>query len=269
MTITLTGLHIYPVKALGGISLDRAETTSRGLKHDRRFMVVDGDGQFVTQREMPKMATVWVALDKGRIEFSAPDCDPVEFDAEPRPSPTRDVRVWRSTVAAHTVSPEADRWLSDYLGFNAHLMYMPDSSRRECNTEFAKHGEIVSFADGYPFLVTSEASLDDLNTRIAAGGGAPVPMNRFRPNLVVKGASPFAEDGWREVRIGAAIFRAVKPCGRCQVTTTDQVTGEIRGPEPLATLASFRSSDLGILFGMNLTLAKPGPIRVGDQVFVD
>ncbi len=266
MAITLTGLHIYPVKGLGGITLDHAVTTSRGLQYDRRFMVVREDDEFITQRDFPKMATVWVELENGEVTFSAADMDPLSFPAEPPMRPARQVRVWSSVVAAHAVSPEADRWLSEYLGESVRLVYMPEGSERLCNVNFARNGEIVSFADGYPFLIISEESLADLNARMQKTGGPALPMGRFRPNLVVKGCEAYAEDTWGDFQIGEAVFRAVKPCGRCQVTTTDQATGEVHGPEPLATLSEYRNSTLGVLFGMNLTPVKTGTIRVGDEL---
>jgi hypothetical protein len=143
---------------------------------------------------------------------------------------------------------------------------MPDGSERRCNPDFARNGEIVSFADGFPFLIAAEESLADLNARIVKNSGSPLPMNRFRPNLVVKGAPAFAEDAWGEFQIGEAIFRAAKPCARCQVTTTDQALGEVRGPEPLATLSTYRNTDKGVLFGMNLVPVKLGTVRIGDTL---
>ena len=270
MAIAVSGIFIYPVKALGGISLTESLVTPRGLKHDRRFLVVDTKDEFVTQRDYPKMATVWVELEAGIITFSAPDVDSISFPAEPRElpieAPTRMVRVWASHVAAQAVSAEADQWLSAYLGFDARLVYMPDSSERAVSPDYGKPGDIVSFADGYPLLITSEASLADLNARIVGKGSAAVPMNRFRPNVVIKGSAPFAEDRLGEVRIGEAIFRAVKPCLRCQVTTTDQASGEVRGAEPLQTLATFRNTPNGVMFGMNLIPANHSRVRVGDAV---
>ncbi len=266
MTVTLTAIHIYPVKALGGISLETSGLTPRGLKHDRRFMVVDADGKFVTQREVPKMATVWMELDNDEVIFSAPDMDSVSVPAEPREQPARSVRVWSSQVAAHTVSAEADAWLSRYLGFDARLVYMPDSSARPINPDYAKNGEIVSFADGYPLLIASEESLADLNARIVAAGASAIPMNRFRPNLVIRGGDAFGEDRLGEIRIGDAVFRAVKPCTRCQVTITDQATGEVRAPEPLRTLTTYRQSPTGVMFGMNLIPITLGTVRLGDPV---
>ena len=266
MTISLSAIHIYPVKALGGISLAQAVVTSRGLQNDRRFMVIDADHHFLTQREYPKMATVWVEIENGEVIFSAPDMDSVSFSATPRELPTRTVQVWSSHVRAHTVTPEADQWLSDYLGADVRLVYMPDSAERQISPAYARIGEIVSFADGYPLLIVSEASLADLNMRIVANGGVALPMNRFRPNLVITGCAAFAEDRPGEIVIGEAVFRAVKPCARCQVTTTDQADGVVRGPEPLQTLATFRDSPNGVLFGMNLIPVKLGSVKVGDRV---
>ena len=266
MTVTLSEIHIFPIKALGGIALDHAALTTRGLAHDRRFMVIDTNNDLVTQREIPKMATVWVELENGEITFSAPDLDNISFPAVPPELPSHLVRVWASHVPAHPVSPEVDRWLSAYLDADVRLVYMPDSSERKVNPQFAKNNEIVSFADGYPVLIASEESLADLNARIVAGGASALPMNRFRPNLVVKGCEAFAEDHPGEVYIGDAIFRTVKPCVRCQVTTTDQATGEVLGPEPLRTLATYRDSPDGVQFGMNLIAVKLGNVRVGDVV---
>lgn len=266
MGITVTEINIFPVKGLGGISQPRASLTTRGLRYDRRFMIVDADHEFVSQREIPRMATIWTDLVGGELEFAAADREPIRVDAEPRALPTRSVRVWSSTVQAHTVSADADEWLSDALGFDARLVYMPDTAERRCNPEYAKNNEIVSFADGYPVLITNEASLADLNTRIANNGGAAVPMNRFRSNIVVRGLGAWDEDALRDFSIGSAVLRAVKPCGRCQVTTTDQASGEVRGPEPLRTLSSFRDSPVGVRFGMNLVPVKLGEIAVGDSL---
>jgi uncharacterized protein len=264
MTITISQINIYPVKGLGGFSLPSSELTTRGLTHDRRFMIVDHDHQFVSQREIPKMATVWTEIIGGALELSAPDCESISVDAELRAKPTRTVQVWSSRVHAHTVSAEADEWLSSYLGFDARLVYMPDSSERKCSPAYAKNNEIVSFADGYPVLLTNEASLNDLTQRISKSGGNAVPMNRFRANIVVTGATAWAEDTWQDFSIGNSVMRNVKPCARCQVTTTDQASGEVVGPEPLKTLSTFRDSEKGIMFGVNLVPIKLGRVAVGD-----
>ncbi len=266
MTIHLTAIHIYPVKALGGISLKQSALTVRGLANDRRFLVVDPEGGFLTQREYSQMATIWADIEGDTLTLAAPDLDAVEVPTIPAKQPTRKVRVWNSVVDAHPVSPDADRFLCDYLKTPCQLVYMPDDSVREINPDHARAGDMVSFADGYPFLLASESSLAELNRRIQANGGQPVPMNRFRPNLVIAGAPADAEVAWKEVRIGEATFRFAKPCTRCQVTTTDQASGEVRGPEPLATLATYRDTPNGVIFGQNLIATKLANIRVGDEV---
>ena len=270
MTISLSAIFIYPVKALGAISLGQSLVTPRGLQHDRRFMVVDANHQFLTQRDHPKMATVWVEIDAGKnggeVIFSAPDMESISFPAAPGKLPTRTVQVWSSHVRAHMVKPEADQWLSDYLGADVRLVYMPDSAERRINPTYAKNNEVVSFADGFPLLIVSAASLDDLNARIVKNGGSAVPMNRFRPNLVISGCDAYAEDRLGDIVIGDALFRAVKPCLRCQVTTTDQASGVVRGPEPLQTLGGYRDSAGGVMFGMNLIPVTLTTVRVGDAV---
>ena len=266
MPLTVESLHVYPVKGLKGIDLAESRATERGLEHDRRWMVVDAGGEFLTQREYPKMATVWTDLLDGALELSAPDVGEVRVPLEASGKPMR-VKVWRSTVDAVPVSKAADEFLSHYLDMPCRLVHMPDSTRRMSNPDYAGKGKLVGFADGYAYLVTTEASLADLNAKLLAKGHPALPMNRFRPNIVVGGAAPFAEDEWKELRLGEAVIRAAKPCGRCQVTTTDQSTGQVKGPEPLATLASYRDSNrFGVMFGMNMVTVKGGRVRVGDTV---
>jgi uncharacterized protein YcbX len=267
MPVTLSALNVYPVKGLKGIALGEARCTDRGLEHDRRWMVVDSEGVFLSQREHPKMATVWTEIADGRLTLSAPDVSSVDIALNGRGSAAMKVRVWNSLCEAVPVSAASDAWLSDYLGLACRLVHMPGSSKRFSDPRYAGDDHPVGFADGYAYLLIGEASLADLNAKLLAKSHAALPMNRFRPNLVVTGSGPFAEDGWREIRIGDAVFRGVKPCGRCQVTTTDQATGEVKGPEPLATLATYReSAEFGVMFGMNLVTVKPGTVRVGDAV---
>lgn len=267
MPLTLAALHVYPVKGLKGIDLTEARCTDRGLEHDRRWLVVDPDGEFLSQREVPRMATIWTEVGETALTLSAPDMPPVDVPLDPRPATAMRVQVWNSTCDAVPVSPLADAWISEYLGTPCRLVYMPETTRRYSNPVYAPGDKLVSFADGYAYLVTTEASLADLNSRLTARGAAAVPMNRFRPNLVVAGATAFAEDGWKELRIGEVVLRAAKPCGRCQVTTTDQTTGEVTGPEPLATLGTFRNHErFGTMFGLNLVTVTPGVVRVGEAL---
>jgi uncharacterized protein YcbX len=267
MAITVSQLHVYPVKGLAGISLARSVCTDRGLAHDRRWMVVDPEGRFLSQRELPRMATVWTELDDGQLSLAAPDVGEVRVPIEPPAAAPVRVQVWKSTCSALPVSREADGWLSDYLGLACRLVYMPDSTERTSNPQYAGNGKRVGFADGYAYLVVGGAARGAPQSRLAQKGRAALPMNRFRPNIVVSGARPFDEDRWRDLAMGQAVLRAAKPCGRCEVTTTDQSTGERRGPEPLETLASFRESrEFGLMFGMNYVTGREGAIAVGDTV---
>ena len=267
MGITLTAINVYPVKGLKGISLDKARCTDRGIELDRRWMIVDPTGMFMSQRSHPRMATVWTDLADGTLVLSAPDEDGVEVRVDPPPSPTIKVQVWNSIVDAVPASREADLWLSSYLGTPCRLVFMPDDSERYSNDKYAGEGKRVGFADGYAYLMIGESSLADLNARLAARNHPALPMNRFRPNLVISGSDAYAEDRFGDVRIGEAAFRGVKPCGRCQVTTTDQSTGEVTGPEPLLTLASYRdSTEFGQMFGMNMVSVAPGNVSVGDSL---
>jgi len=269
VSLTVSELNIYPVKGLKGIALEEAHVTPRGLENDRRWMVVDAQGTFLSQRSVPKRATVWTELYDDALALSAPDMDVVEVPLAAQDGEPVRVVVWRSVCDAVAVSPAADAWLSEYLGAPCRLVHMPESTRRCSNPDYAGPGKLVGFADGYACLATSEASLAELNDRLAAQGQRALPMNRFRPNIVVAGGTAWAEDTWREVGIGSAFFRAAKPCGRCQVTTTDQTTGEVRGPEPLATLATYREHpEFGIMFGMNWVVELAGVMRVGDAVTV-
>ncbi len=266
MLTTVTEIKIFPVKSLHGISLPRSAVTTRGLAHDRRFMLIDSDHTFLTQREQPLLASIDTAIHGGALTFTSALGDSVSVPLTPPLRPTRTVTVWSSHVHAHTVSAEADEFFSEQLGVDARLVYMPDTSERRVNPGFAKNCEIVSFADGYPLLIASEESLADLNARIVASGGKPVTMDRFRANVVVAGCAAFAEETWREFSIGSTGFRGAKPCTRCQVTTTDQRSGEVLGPEPLRTLATYRDSPSGVRFGMNLLVTRVGELGVGDAL---
>jgi uncharacterized protein YcbX len=255
----LSAIHVYPVKSCRGEARGEALVEPWGLAGDRRWMIIDPEGRFVTQREEPRLATIAVALRPDGIELrSGGGRLVVPFpDGEPRP-----VTVWRSTVPARMAEASLER----LIGRDLRLAYMDDPRSRAVNPEYGRPEDRVSFADGYPLLLASETSLDDLNGRMAA----PLPMDRFRPSVVVAGAPPWAEDLWRRIRIGAATFRVVKPCDRCIVTTTDQTTGArgAAGGEPLRTLARFRRRGDKVFFAQNLIPDATGTIRVGDPVEV-
>ncbi|HUQ27447.1 MAG TPA: MOSC N-terminal beta barrel domain-containing protein [Usitatibacter sp.] len=266
MPVTVSALNFYPVKGLKGIGLEEAKCTELGIEHDRRWMVVDRDGEFLSQREHPKMATVWTEIGDAFLALSAPDVGEVRVPLRPEGGRKLRVQVWGTGCDAVPSSREADQWLTDYLGVQCMLVYMPDDSKRYSNPKFGGADKRVGFADGYAYLLAGEASLADLNAKLMAQGHPAIPMNRFRPNIVVSGAGAFAEDEWHDLKIGDALLRTAKPCGRCQVPSTDQATGEVHGPEPLATLATYREGPFGVQFGMNLVTLRQGTIRVGDPV---
>lgn len=260
--VTLSGLNVYPVKSAAGIALTVARVDRRGLAGDRRWMVVDENRAFLSQRTHPRLALISVVPGPGRLVLSGPGMPPLAVASPPR-GVTLPVRVWDDLCDAVSAGDRAARWFSKFLGFSCALVFLPERSHRRVAARWTAPAAEVGFADAFPFLLISEASLGDLNRRLAH----PLPMSRFRPNLVVRGCLPYAEDGWRRVRIGGVLFHVVKPCGRCAITTVDQATGD-RGREPLATLATYRRSDGRLLFGQNLVHEGTGVIRVGDEATV-
>lgn len=261
--MNLAEITVYPVKSAGGIAVQEWNVEPRGLAHDRRWMVVSPDGGFLTQREWPRMALILPTLEADTLRLDAPGQEPLRVPLLPE-GETRTVQVWRSVCEAVSAGADADAWLSAFLETPCGLVYMPDETRRTVSADYAAGEGIVSFADGYPLLLIGESSLADLNARLAD----PVPMNRFRPNLVVGGLAPFAEDDWAQVRVGSVLFHLVKPCARCAMTTVEQATGVLNGPEPLQMLAGYRRDNGKVLFGQNLIPDGPGVVRVGDSVEV-
>lgn len=234
---------------------------ARGLRYDRRWMLVDENGMFFTQRKLPQLTQIHTRFEGDRVVAEAPNQRSIVL---PTTSAERmSVQVWEDTVDALVADAATNAWFSQALGRTCRLVWMDEMSRRPVDPEYGKATDEVSFADGYPLLVTNETSLADLNARMAE----PLPMNRFRPNVVVTGAEAWAEDRWSRLRIGDAWFEGVKPCARCVVTTTDQETGA-RAKEPLRTLATFRKYRNGVYFGQNLIPINEAVIRVGDPVEV-
>lgn len=264
--MNLSEINIYPVKSLGGIPLDKSVVEERGLQFDRRWMLVDGKNQFLTQREFPQMATFQVEIAENNLRvFAAGEEKPISF--EPPTSETANVKIWNSRCRAKIYENEVNDWFGQILQTKCRLVLMSEDTRRLVNPFYAvnKYRDAVSFADGYPFLLIGENSLADLNSRLEK----PVPMNRFRPNFVVKNSEAFAEDTWKRIRIGKVLFHVVKPCARCVMTTIDQQTGISGGTQPLKTLASFRLKRQKILFGQNLIAENFGEtLKVGDEVEV-
>lgn len=259
----LSGIWVYPIKSAGGIPVRAWEADERGLKHDRRWMLVDGSGRFLSQRTIPRMALIKPRITSDALVVEAPGASLLELPLEPEGGERVLASVWRDTVEVLPAGRDADRWFGGFLGFPCRLVHLPEDSVRRVDPDYGRPGDRVSLADGYPFLLISEGSLAGLNGRLEN----PVPMDRFRPNLVVRGCGPFAEDGWRRIRIGSMGFRVVKPCSRCTVPTVDQSTAEA-GKEPLRTLARFRKVGGKVLFGQNLIHDAPGRLSVGDRLEV-
>jgi len=263
--LTVSELYIYPIKSLGGITLNNATLTDRGFEHDRRWMLVDDNNQFITQREVNAMALLKPQLTKQGllIQNSRVAGEELLIPFEPTMADTTMVTVWSNHCRAQRVSAEADAWFSKQLGISCKLMYMPDATNRFVDGRYAHNKEITSFTDGFPLLLIGQASLDDLNSRLAT----PLPMNRFRPNVVFTGGTAFLEDTMKQFEINGITFFCVKPCARCVMTTIDQQSAA-KAKEPLATLSTYRMKRNKILFGQNLLYKGAGHITVGDPITI-
>ncbi len=263
--LRLSAINVYPLKSAAGLSQSTWEVDSFGLRHDRRWMVVDAAGDFLSQRVHPKLALIRPELRAGTLVLRTAGRPDVEVPLDSSSGPEVTVTVWAGETQGRVVSADANRWLTAFLGIGCRLVHMPDEVVRLVRADYAFHGERTSFTDGFPFLLISEGSLAELNRRLPA----PVPMNRFRPNLVVAGAEPFGEDSWGALRVGPVTFRVAKPCPRCVTTTIDQASGRSAGTEPLRTLATFRqNADGQVDFGQNLLHAGTGRLEVGMPVEV-
>jgi len=257
-------LYIYPIKSLPGIAVKQARTTKTGFEHDRRWMLVDENNLFISQREAPQMTQLLVAIEKDGLTIThktTKESFPIPFSKPTSDGLAVSVTIWDNTCDAEYVSDEADAWFSKMLEIKCRLVYMPDDTRRIVDQRYAPADAITSFADAYPFLIIGQASLDELNTRLAE----PLPMNRFRPNIVFAGGLPFEEDTLKDFTIAGIKFSGVKLCARCPITTINQDNG-IRGKEPLKMLASYRRKDNKVLFGQNLVHDGEGIISVGDSL---
>jgi uncharacterized protein len=262
--LKVSQLYIYPVKSLGGIALDKAIVTDRGFQYDRRWMLVDHNNLFISQREINQMALMKLeVVDDGIKVNYPPKKSSFIIPFQPLTNEFANVTIWDDTCPGQFVSKQADEWFSNMLESPCRLVYMPAESERIADQKYAFDGSIVSFADGYPFLLIGQASLDDLNSRL----NEPLPMNRFRPNIVFTGGGPFEEDAMHTFTIGNITFRGIKLCARCIMTTIDQDT-VARGKEPLKTLAKYRFKNNKILFGQNLIHTGTGEITIGDQLEV-
>ncbi len=249
---------------MGGISVKSALVTDRGFENDRRWMLVDEHNRFISQREVAEMALLEVTItDAGLTVRKKGRHSSVMIPFKPQTNEFAEVIIWDDQCPAQFVSPEADLWFKNTLGINCRLVYMPDSSFRATEAEYTPTGYLTSLSDGYPFLLVGQASLDDLNKHLSE----PLPMGRFRPNIVFTGGEAFAEDLMKSITIGDILFNGVKLCARCPVTTIDQDTGE-RGKEPLKLLSAYRKRNNKVYFGQNLIHDGAGTISLGDEIHV-
>ncbi len=264
MSFTVSEIIVYPIKSLGGMSLQTALVEERGLQYDRRWVLVDADNVFITQRQNEQMALIDVQIDADglRVFHRIKRIAPLNIPFVPQTTQSETITIWDDAVNAVRVSDEADAWFSLVLGMNCRLFYQPDESIRLTDPKYSiTKTEHTSFSDGYPILIVGQASLDGLNERLET----PVSMKRFRANIVFSGGEAHIEDSWKNFGIGEAKLVGVKPCARCVLTTIDPETAT-KGKEPLRTLNQYRNFTNKILFGQNLLVTKTGKISVGDLI---
>ena len=265
--LVVDSLHVYPLKGAAGFSPRSWPVDERGLRHDRRFMIVDADGVFISQRTNPRMALIGAAISEAGLRMtSAAGTLDVAFPSSS--APTLRATVWDDCFDVRVSDPTASRMLSEVLGAPAQLVWMPDDCERLTSVKRGEPRRHLSLADAAPLLLTTTAALEELNARLMRGGSSAIPMDRFRPNVVIRGASAGADDDWRTLRIGSAAFRVSNACKRCKVVTIDQSTGEFTGNEPLSTLATYRAEGQGVTFGQHLMAEVPGSISIGDAVAI-
>ncbi len=258
----LARIYVHPIKSARGISLQRAELDALGLRHDRRWMLVDENGTFLSQRALPEMALISLSFSGDTLLVSAPGMPVLSLPLHPPNTGERlPVSIFGDELRAAPAGDETDRWFASFLGVYCRLVYMPEEAVRPVDPRYAASMDRVGFADGFPLLMFSEASLEDLNSRLPG----PVSERRFRPNLLISGCGPFAEDGWKRLRIGDVSLRVAKPCARCTIPTVDLRTA-IKGKEPLRTLNEYRKVGSEVMFGQNLAHDVLGELHVGDVV---
>ena len=264
-SLAIQDIYIYPIKSLGGISLQESEVHKTGLQYDRRWMLTDEGYNFISQRTCPQMALLQVNLSADFLIITHKKTlfPSLAIPLHPAEGKEVAVSIWDDVCTAFEISTSANKWFSDILNISVKLVYMPETTRRLVDADYAKKEEIVSFADAFPLLMIGQSSLDDLNLRLAR----PLPMTRFRPNIVFNGGAPYVEDLMYKFQIGDITFMAVKPCARCVITTIDTEFAT-KGTEPLKTLSTYRSSKNKIMFGQNLLYFGNGSIKVGDKLTV-
>jgi hypothetical protein len=263
-SLVLSDIYIYPVKSLAGIRVNSWPVVETGFKYDRKWMLVDTERQFLSQRRLPRMALIKTALTESQLILSAPGMGNLSLSLEPKTGDIINSTIWHDQLDTIAVSAEADDWFSRFLNVECRLVYQPDATIRSVNPVFAKPEDQTALSDGFPFLLISESSLVTLNQAMQLN----LAMTRFRPNLVVSGCESYAEDLWREITIGAIGFRLPKPCSRCSVPTIDPETAET-GKEPLTTLNRLRKWQNKVYFGQNAIHNECGVLSVGDSVYIN
>jgi uncharacterized protein YcbX len=260
---SLSEIFIYPVKSLAGISLNSGQVTKTGLLYDRKWMLIDESGHFLSQRTVPQMALIQTAITDNQLILSAPHYDTLTLSLHPTDGQIIDSIIWHDNCQARSVSTLANQWLSDFLQRDCRLVYQPDTEIRRVDPHYSEPFDQVAFSDGFPFLLICDSSLDSLN----AAMGLQLSMSRFRPNLVITGCDAYSEDSWREIRIGTIDFRLPKPCSRCSVPTIDPQSAKV-GKEPLTTLNRLRKWQNKVYFGQNALHNQCGILSVGDTVTI-
>ncbi len=260
--LQLSELWIYPIKSLGGIRLQKARVLPKGLEYDRRWMMVDEKNRFITQREYPQLALFQLTINNDQLSIlHQTNLDSIHFGMNTYEKTSETVTIWDDQVLASEVNQNISSWFSDQLKMKCRLMHFPESNSRPVDPTYAIQNEQVSLADGYPFLIIGQSSLDDLNKRLPN----PVTMQRFRPNLVFTGGEPYEEDQWRDFSIGGSRFIGVKNCARCVLTTVNPATG-VKGKEPLQTLSTYRKRNNKIYFGQNVVAIDFEVLMEGDVI---
>ncbi len=263
--IRIGSLYIYPIKSISGIALAESEAEEKGFRHDRRWMLIDENNKFITQRKFHELALIDLKIEKDTMILShrTRNYGKAEAPLETSHGKLMISHIWHDEVEVLWPGLPADKWFSEILNIPCKLVFMPREAKRQIDTDWVPEPMNTSLSDSYPYLLTNEASLADLNQKAHKS----MEMRRFRPNIVVAGAPPWAEDRWQRFRAGEAVFRIIKPCARCVVTTIDPDTGK-KGREPLKTLSTYRKDGHKILFGQNMILEKRGILRVDDKIEV-
>lgn len=262
--LRLRSIHLYPVKSLAGMTVKNWPLSARGLRHDRDWMLVNEQGRFLSQRQLPRMALIRATVDQNSLCLQTPNGDRRRLALDSPPLDVTGIQIWNDRLPALHLDPSIDHWLSDFLDFPCRLVRFADNQQRPVDPDYACSDDQTGFSDGFPFLIIGSASLGELNSRLTK----PVEMARFRPNLVIGTGEPHCEDDWRRIRINGIGFRLVKPCSRCKITHVDPATGANDPDGPLQALAGYRKQKNRVMFGQNALHDDQGVLRTGTKVEV-